>query len=81
VRHDLTDANMLLMKFYSDIEFLSVGTGGGIPIADFVAEVANVVGYKGMIVFDTSCPDGTPQKLLNIPKNKKARFVTGDEAS
>ena len=59
------------MKHYSDLGFLNIGTGEDITIAEFASEVAGVVGYKGKIVFDTSRPDGPPQKLLDVSKIKK----------
>jgi GDP-L-fucose synthase len=68
---DLADACVFLMKHYSDLGFLNVGTGEDVAIADFASEVASVVGYKGKIVFDTSRPDGPPQKLLDVSKIKK----------
>lgn len=67
---DLADACVFLMKHYSDMEFVNVGTGEDVTIADFANEVARVVGFKGKIVFDTSRPDGAPQKLLNVTKIK-----------
>jgi GDP-L-fucose synthase len=60
-----------LMKHYSDLGFLNVGTGEDVTIADFASEVARVVGYKGKIEFDTSRPDGPPRKLLDVSKIKK----------
>jgi len=68
---DLADACVFLMKHYSDLPFLNVGTGEDVTIAGFASEVAVVVGYKGKIAFDTSRPDGPPQKLLDISKIKK----------
>ena len=68
---DLADACVFLMKHYSGLDFLNIGTGEDVTIADFASEVASVVGYKGKIVFDTSRPDGPPQKLLNVAKIKK----------
>jgi GDP-L-fucose synthase len=68
---DLADACVFLMKYYSDMDLLNVGTGEDVTIADFALEVAGVVGYKGKIAFDTSRPDGSPQKLLDITKIKK----------
>ena len=65
---DLADACVFLMKHYSGLEFLNVGTGQDVTIADFAADVAGVVGYKGKIVYDTSRPDGPPQKLLDVTK-------------
>jgi len=45
---------------------LNVGTGKDITIAEFAQLVADVVGYRGRFVFDTSRPDGAPQKLLDV---------------
>ena len=66
------------MKHYSDMEFVNVGTGEDVTIAEFANEVARVVGFKGNIVFDTSRPDGAPQKLLNVSKIKGSRLVAED---
>jgi len=68
---DFADACVFLMKHYSDLGFLNVGTGEDVTIADFAAEVAKVVGFQGKIEFDTSRPDGPPQKLLDVSKIKK----------
>ena len=65
---DLADACIFVMKHYSGDEFLNVGTGQDITIAEFAQVVADVVGYSGQLVFDTSRPDGAPQKLLNVAK-------------
>jgi GDP-L-fucose synthase len=63
---DLADACVFALKHYSGDRFLNVGTGRDVTIADFARVVADVVGYEGEIVFDTSRPDGTPQKLLDV---------------
>ena len=63
---DLADACVFVMKHYSNEEFLNIGTGEDVTIADFAHMVAEVVGYAGKIEFDTSRPDGAPQKLLDI---------------
>jgi GDP-L-fucose synthase len=63
---DLADACVFVLKRYSGSKFLNVGTGQDITIAEFAQLVADVVGYRGHFVFDTSRPDGTPQKLLNV---------------
>jgi len=68
---DLADACIFLMKHYSDLQFLNIGTGEDATIADFAVEIASVVGYKGKIVYDTSRPDGAPRKLLDVSKIKK----------
>ncbi|MBV8753431.1 MAG: GDP-L-fucose synthase [Hyphomicrobiales bacterium] len=65
---DLADACVFVMKYYSGDGFLNVGTGEDITIAEFARLVADVVGYSGKIVFDTSRPDGTPRKLLDVAK-------------
>jgi GDP-L-fucose synthase len=67
---DLADACVFLMKHYSDFGFLNVGTGEDITIAQFAELVCETVNYKGKITFDTSRPDGPPQKLLDISKIK-----------
>ena len=63
---DLADACVFVMKHYSGSRFLNVGTGKDITIAGFAQLVADVVGYRGRFIFDTSRPDGAPQKLLNV---------------
>jgi GDP-L-fucose synthase len=65
---DLADACVFLMKAYSGDQALNVGTGTDITIGEFARVVAEVVGYPGKIVFDTSRPDGAPQKLLDVSK-------------
>jgi GDP-L-fucose synthase len=65
---DLADACIHLMKTYSQAEMVNIGTGEDITIADFARVVAAAVGYKGTISYDTSRPDGTPQKLLDVSR-------------
>jgi GDP-L-fucose synthase len=65
---DLADACVFVMKSYSDLEFLNVGTGEDIPIAEFAHLIAEVVGFRGKINFDTSRPDGAPRKLLDVSR-------------
>jgi GDP-L-fucose synthase len=50
---------------------VNIGTGEDIAIADFVRVVAATVGYKGTIGYDSSRPDGTPQKLLDVSRLAK----------
>jgi GDP-L-fucose synthase len=68
---DLADACVFVLKNYSGNEFLNVGTGKDITISEFAELVANIVGYKGRIEYDTSRPDGMPQKLLDVSKLTK----------
>ena len=63
---DLADACVYLMNTYNDKLFLNIGTGKDIPIADLAYLIKNIVGFTGEIEFDTSKPDGTFRKLLDI---------------
>jgi GDP-L-fucose synthase len=68
---DMADACVHLMENYnaSDIgEFVNIGVGKDISIKQLAETVKDIVGYKGKIVYDTSKPDGTPQKLLDVTK-------------
>jgi GDP-L-fucose synthase len=65
---DLADACVFVIKHYSDARFLNVGTGEDVTIAEFAEAVRDVVGYEGRIVYDTSRPDGPPQKLLDTSR-------------
>jgi GDP-L-fucose synthase len=65
---DLGDACVFVMKHYSGDDFLNAGTGEDITIADFARLVAEVVGFEGTLKFDTSRPDGPPQKLLDVSR-------------
>ena len=68
---DLADACIHLMKNYSSGELINIGTGEDISIAEFARVVAAVVGYSGEIIFDSSRPDGTPRKLLDVSRLAK----------
>jgi GDP-L-fucose synthase len=68
---DLADACIHLMKTYSSGELVNIGTGMDIAIAEFARLVAATVGYSGEISFDTSRPDGTPRKLLDVNRLAK----------
>lgn len=65
---DLADACVFALKHYSGDEFLNVGTGEDMTVGEFAHLVAEIVGYRGRIVYDPSRPDGMPQKLLDISK-------------
>jgi len=68
---DLADACIHLMKTYSSDELVNIGTGEDITIAEFARLVAATVGYSGEISYDTSRPDGTPRKLLDVSRLAK----------
>ncbi len=65
---DMADACVFLMQNYSSKEIINVGTGEDIAIADLARLICDIVGYKGELVFDTSKPDGTPRKLLDVSR-------------
>ena len=68
---DLADACVFLMQHYDGHEVLNVGTGTDITIGELAQLIKELVGYQGDIVQDTSKPDGTPRKLLNVDKLTK----------
>lgn len=65
---DLADASVFLMRNYELDEPINVGVGTDLSIAELAALVARIVGFEGAIEFDTSRPDGTPQKLLDTSR-------------
>ncbi len=65
---DLADACFYLMQHYDDAEFVNVGTGKDITIKDLALLIKEVSGFKGKLIFDTSRPDGTPRKLMDVSK-------------
>jgi GDP-L-fucose synthase len=67
---DLADALIFLMENYNDPQFINVGTGEEISIKELALTIQAVVGYEGDLVFDTSKPDGTPRKLLDVSRLK-----------
>ena len=68
---DLANLCVFLMNNYSGDETVNAGTGKEISIKELSELVAKVVGYKGKIVWDTSKPNGTPRKLLDVSKATK----------
>lgn len=65
---DLAEACLFLMKEYLGDETINVGSGEEIAIKDLALLVAEEVGYRGDLVFDSSRPDGTPRKLLDVSR-------------
>lgn len=65
---DLADACIFLMQNYDDFGHVNVGIGEDISIKDLALLVKQIVGYEGQIVWDTSKPDGTPRKLMDVSK-------------
>jgi len=69
---DLADACLFLMKNYSGNDFFNIGTGEDVTIKELAELIGEVVGYKGELRFDTSKPDGTPRKLLDVSRIHEA---------
>jgi GDP-L-fucose synthase len=67
---DFAEAALTVMETYSEPEIVNVGTGEDVTIRELAQTMANVVGFKGEIIFDTSKPDGTPRKVLDVRKMK-----------
>lgn len=65
---DLADACVFLMNNYSGNETVNLGTGKELTIKELAELVADVIGYEGEIKWDTTKPDGTPRKLLDVSK-------------
>jgi GDP-L-fucose synthase len=67
---DLADALVFLMQHYNKIDTINIGIGNDITIHELALLIKQIVGYSGEIVWDTSKPDGTPRKLLDVSKLK-----------
>ena len=63
---DLADACAFLLALESPPDWVNVGTGEDVSIRELTGLVADVVGYRGRVTWDTSRPDGTPRKLLDV---------------
>ncbi|MFM2334694.1 MAG: hypothetical protein RIS91_697 [Bacteroidota bacterium] len=70
---DLANALVYLMLNYNEKEFVNVGYGSDITIGDLAKTIAEIVGFNGEIVFDSSKPNGTPKKLMDSSR----LFATG----
>ena len=65
---DLAEACVYLMENYSEPELVNVGTGEDISIKDLALLIKDIVGFEGELTFNTSKPDGTPRKLMDVSK-------------
>jgi GDP-L-fucose synthase len=65
---DLASALLFLLEHYDRAETINVGTGIDVTIRELAETVAEVAGWQGRLVFDTSKPDGTPRKLLDVSR-------------
>ena len=65
---DLAEATVFLAQNYSDEQLVNVGTGEDVSIKELALTIKEVVGYEGDLHFDSSKPDGTPRKLMDVSK-------------
>jgi Nucleoside-diphosphate-sugar epimerases len=65
---DLADACVFLMNNYNEKQFVNIGVGEDLSIKDLAELIKEVIGYEGNISFDSSKPDGTPRKLMDVSK-------------
>ncbi len=65
---DLADACLFLMEKFDEAGFVNIGTGVDLPIRELAEIVKNTVGFTGEIVLDSTKPDGTPRKLMDVSK-------------
>src|SRR3989344_8021930 len=65
---DLADACIFLMEKYNDSEIINIGAGKDLPIRTLAQKIKKLVGFKGRIKWDSSKPDGTPRKIVDVGK-------------
>ncbi len=68
---DLAQACVFLMNDYSGTDWLNIGTGEDISIKDLALLIKSIVGFEGELTFDSSKPDGTPRKLMDVSRLHK----------
>lgn len=68
---DLADACLFLMENYDGKQFVNVGTGEDVTIKELAETVKHTVGFEGSIRWNTTMPDGTPRKLMDVSKLKE----------
>jgi GDP-L-fucose synthase len=65
---DLAEACLFLMENYSEPGLINIGTGEDLSIKELAEMIARITGFEGKIVWDSSKPDGTPRKLMDVSK-------------
>ena len=65
---DLAEACLFLMENYNESELVNIGTGEDVTIKNLAALVKQIIGFQGEIIWDSSKPDGTPRKLMDVSK-------------
>ncbi|MEO0553754.1 MAG: GDP-L-fucose synthase [Bacteroidota bacterium] len=76
---DLADACYFLMRHHNEPGFVNVGTGKDVTIKELAEMIMGIVGYEGEIRWDTSKPDGTPRKLMDVNKIKRTGWTARTE--
>lgn len=71
---DLAAACVFLMERYDERETINAGTGTDVRISELAGIIKNVVGYEGELAYDTSKPNGTPRKLLDVSRLENLGF-------
>lgn len=69
---DLAEACVFLMKSYDSEEWMNVGTGKDVTILELAQTIKKITGFKGKLTFDSSKPDGTPRKLMDVSRLEQA---------
>jgi GDP-L-fucose synthase len=72
---DMADASLHLLEHYDGAAQVNVGTGSDVTIREIAETIAHVIGFKGETLWDTTKPDGTPQKLLDVSKLAEAGWT------
>lgn len=65
---DLADACYFLMQNYNEPGLVNIGTGADLSIKELASLIKKIIGFEGEIIFDTTKPDGTPRKLMDVTK-------------
>nr|VFJ74412.1 MAG: GDP-L-fucose synthase [Candidatus Kentron sp. FW] len=73
---ELADACIFILRHYSEENVINVGVGEDISIGEFARLISDITGFNGRIVFDTTRPDGTPRKLLDVSRLTKMGWKT-----
>lgn len=73
--NDLASAVVFLLENYDSSEIINVGIGSDVSIRELAETIARTVGYKGQLIQDTSKPDGTPQKLLDVSRLNELGWI------